>query len=70
MLVTACGADYMFTLYGSVEPEKWKQAEKEDKIEEVPGYTQRTSILVYYSSSKSPLSWRMRIYGWCMLDSL
>ena len=37
ILATACGAPFVFTVYGSVEPEKWEKAEREDKIGDVPG---------------------------------
>ena len=36
VLATACGAPYVFTVYGSVEPEKWDKAEKEGKTGEIP----------------------------------
>ena len=38
VLATACGAPYVYTLYGKVEHEKWEQAGKEERIRGIPNY--------------------------------
>ena len=52
VLVTACDAPYVYTLYSSIEHEKWEHTEKEAGIGEIPSYHSASfySVLSYFNT--------------------